>query len=142
MSRIYASLSAVVAASALILCSAQSLGSDVCAGSACLSLLQVKAGAVVPAAHGIEVHYTEFDNYCVSRMGNDLKQDAGHQVTGGIEECKALCDARADCHGFEWYEAGWRQSQCFLVSGQEAPLRGSLSSFQWRDAKCFVKTTL
>eukprot|EP00448_Togula_jolla_P010933 CAMPEP_0170614492 /NCGR_PEP_ID=MMETSP0224-20130122/24835_1 /TAXON_ID=285029 /ORGANISM="Togula jolla, Strain CCCM 725" /LENGTH=121 /DNA_ID=CAMNT_0010940165 /DNA_START=57 /DNA_END=422 /DNA_ORIENTATION=+ len=105
------------------------------------SMLVVGADALQPAAPSERVSYTGYDNYCVSRMGEDLTQDMGHHTTGGQAECEALCDARNGCTAFEWYEAGWYDGhKCFLVVDPKPAQRGCRGAL-WRDAKCFVRNT-
>jgi len=81
--------------------------------------------------------YYEDANYCVARMGRDLKQDEGHKV-GVIQHCEALCDADPDCSAFEWYEDEWKGKRCFLITTWIPAVRGAEGP-QWRDAQCYVK---
>eukprot|EP00448_Togula_jolla_P014414 CAMPEP_0170591326 /NCGR_PEP_ID=MMETSP0224-20130122/12345_1 /TAXON_ID=285029 /ORGANISM="Togula jolla, Strain CCCM 725" /LENGTH=279 /DNA_ID=CAMNT_0010915185 /DNA_START=48 /DNA_END=887 /DNA_ORIENTATION=+ len=84
--------------------------------------------------------YAQFDNYCVSQIGAELRRDKGHSAPGGTADCKAACNADESCSGFEWYQAGWKKGyQCFLIRGGGHARRGAAYTKKFRDANCFVK---
>eukprot|EP00448_Togula_jolla_P007392 CAMPEP_0170602454 /NCGR_PEP_ID=MMETSP0224-20130122/18397_1 /TAXON_ID=285029 /ORGANISM="Togula jolla, Strain CCCM 725" /LENGTH=220 /DNA_ID=CAMNT_0010927289 /DNA_START=50 /DNA_END=712 /DNA_ORIENTATION=- len=106
-------------------------------------MLESSKPDVMKAHEAQQVMYAQFYNYCVSRLGDDLKQDGGHPTPGGVADCKALCNADAFCSGFEWYQAGWQHGHhCFLISGGRHAKRGAFAATKFRDARCFVKNMI